>query len=224
MADSTIGNLSAGAPAQASDLLPIQRGSSNNYSLQVSDVLAALTVSDLPSAYLSGISGFWGGFNAPELGLNNSNPESSAGFAANVAAAYAFYLAAPITISKITIDVTALSASTFASAGIYSIAGEKLVDSGTFDCGTSGIKTNTITGVPLTPGWYYFVWTNSSTATGFTYFSAVNNSPTAAILNTNGTRVATGSATSGGALNSTLGTLTGITTGYAISIPAAFFE
>ena len=66
MADSTIGNLSAGAPAQASDLLPIQRGSSNNYSLQVSDVLAALTVSDLPSAYLSGISGIWGGFNAPE--------------------------------------------------------------------------------------------------------------------------------------------------------------
>ena len=117
-----------------------------------------------------------------------------------------------------------LSASTFASAGIYSIAGEKLVDSGTFDCGTSGIKTNTITGVHLTPGWYYFVWTNSSTATGFTYFSAVNGSNVATILNTNGTRVAVATATSGGALNSTLGSLSEITTGNAVSIPVAFFE
>jgi len=42
MADSTIANLTSGAPAQATDVLPIQRGSAN-FKLAVSDVLGAIT-------------------------------------------------------------------------------------------------------------------------------------------------------------------------------------
>ncbi len=42
MADSTIANLTSGAPAQATDVLPIQRGAAN-FKLAVSDVLGALT-------------------------------------------------------------------------------------------------------------------------------------------------------------------------------------
>ena len=48
MADSTIANLTSGAPAQATDVLPIQRGSAN-FKLAVSDVLAS-TLPNNPSA------------------------------------------------------------------------------------------------------------------------------------------------------------------------------
>lgn len=48
MANETISQLTAGAPAQSTDLLPIAR-SGSNYSLQVSDVLSAITSADIPN-------------------------------------------------------------------------------------------------------------------------------------------------------------------------------
>jgi hypothetical protein len=175
--------------------------------------------------YLSGISGFFGGFNAPSIISGfTCNVLTSTSWPANQAAAYAFYVGEPITITKISINVSTLSAGSTASAGIYSTSGTKLVDSGVFNCASIGLKTNTISSVTLQQGWYYFVWTNSSASTGFSYFADYSQTTLASLMNANGTRFATGTATSGGVLNSTLGTLTPTSTGFAVSVICVWFE
>jgi hypothetical protein len=194
-----------------------------------------LVSADLPSVTSSTFSGFWGG-----LGLGNifatSVPTSSAGFTANDAHTYLFYVSEPITITKVTINVTTVAASTAASVGIYSTGGTKLVDSGLFTTTTGGtgvaVATNFINGgssgspvsVTLTTGWYYYMFTTNSASNGFEYFGTATATNLINILNKNGVRIGLATATTGGAQNTSLGTVVSSTIAEITDILAAWFE
>jgi hypothetical protein len=182
----------------------------------------ALVVADLPPTTLSSFSGFWGG-----LGLNTFGTEtgSATGFTANAAYSWLFYLDHAVTVTKASLYVATPAASTAASIGIYSTGGSKLVDSGVFTTTTggtgTGVASQTIveTSVLLPVGWYYFVFTSNSASSGFQYFYTAAN--VCSILNKNATRIGNGTATTGGALNTTLGSLTAEGSYF---MPCAWFE
>ena len=71
----------------------------------------------------------------------------------------------PVLIATVHVEVVTTSAGALASVGIYSAEGNNLlVNSGTFDCASAGIKSNTLgTAVKLLPGFYYYAFTISDT-------------------------------------------------------------
>lgn len=185
---------------------------------------------DLPNVTDAGFSGFWGGLGLGPVNNSFTPPTSSTGFTANEAYVHLFFLARAITISKVTIDITTTAVG-LCSVGIYSAAGTKLVDSGTFNTASGGVTTNFINGgssgspvfVTLEPGWYYQLWTTDTASNGFEYFSvsAVN---IINILNKNGVRVGTAANTTSGAQPTSLGTVTAASAGALTDIIAAWYE
>lgn len=127
---------------------------------------------------------------------------------------YQIVLPKMITVSKVTISVQALVASSTITVGIYSPDGNtKLLDSGTFDGGSTGVKTNTITPVTLNPGTYFFAQ-SASTQTTLTVGGVGLQGTLGSILNNQTVKkvgLAANSATAG-VLPSTLGTITAGTT------------
>lgn len=174
-----------------------------------------------------GTSFFWGGYDRADQLPASATATAAFGASNNKSFFTLFYLPYPITVTRISIDVGAVSASAsqFASVGIYSADGNgtKLIDSGTFNVSTgqaTGVKSNTISAVSLQPNFYYFVETTNSTDATFVTVA------TPAIFGSfynNGTSVRTGSgtATTNGALNSTLGSVSGATN---LSFMLALFE
>lgn len=69
-----------------------------------------------------------------------------------------FVLPFRATITKVTVEVTTLQAGKIATLGIYDPSGNKLIDSGTFDVGSTGFKQNTFSSATLQPDTYYFAW------------------------------------------------------------------
>jgi hypothetical protein len=178
----------------------------------------------LPNVTDSGVSGFWGGMGGPLPTSSFEAVGSTTGWVANQATVYLMYITAPITITKVTIDVTTLLAGGTASAGIFLPNGTKVIDSGVFSTNTTGNKTNNIGSVTLQQGWYYFCWTASSSSLGVAYFPNYQTAASCGILNANGNRLATATATTGGAQNATLGALTPQASGNVFSLPCVWFE
>ena len=135
---------------------------------------------------------------------------------ANQVVVYLFELFASFTISKATVTATNSAAGT-ASFGIYTAAGAKVLDAGSFvELTGSGIQTNSVnSGTPVTlpPGvyWHAQAGTTSGTMTfvpGVLISAAATNS-LLSMLRANAIRTAiAANAMVGGVLPATLGTLT----------------
>lgn len=169
----------------------------------------------------AGASFFWGGVSGSDVITMGSIINNAAGWIANQAYAVVFYLPFATTITRATIQITTLSAGSIASAGVYSMAGTLLINSGSFSTSATGTFTNVFTAVPLAPGFYVYVFTTNSATPGFTYMGT-NSVSLASYVNANGVRAGKGSATTSGLLNSTLGTLA--VASLMGAIPACLFE
>ena len=129
---------------------------------------------------------------------------------ANAVQVYLFQLDAEYTISKVSITSVGNNFSIHATFGIYSYAGNKLVDGGSFvELTGSGVQTNSITPVTLPPGVYWFAQSTDTSTSGDWPAVVITNTTLPSMLSANTTRSATaGNAASGGVLPATLGTLT----------------
>ena len=129
---------------------------------------------------------------------------------ANAVQVYLFQLDAEYTISKVSITSEGNNFSIHATFGIYSYAGNKLVDGGSFvELTGSGVQTNSITPVTLPPGVYWFAQSTDTSTSGDWPAVVITNTTLPSMLSANTTRSATaGNAASGGVLPATLGTLT----------------
>ncbi len=132
---------------------------------------------------------------------------------ANAVQVYLFQLDAEYTISKVSIAAEGNSISVHATFGIYSYAGNKLVDGGSFvELTGSGVQTNSISPVTLPPGVYWFAQSTDTSTSGQWPAVVITNTTLPSMLSANTTRSATaGNAASGGVLPATLGTLTPFT-------------
>lgn len=110
--------------------------------------------------------------------------------------------------------------------GVYDSSGNLLIDSGAFDGSSTAVQTLSITPVTLSAGTYYFAQTANNY--NIQVMGIGGNAPNLieanAIYNANATRYAiAANSASGGALPSTLGTLTAETTN-ASGTGIPFFE
>jgi hypothetical protein len=134
---------------------------------------------------------------------------------ANQVTVYLFQLDVAITVSKASITSLNNSIGPTVSFGIYSYAGNKLVDSGAFLMQNSPlVQTNTFGSVTLQPGTYWHAQACTTTATatfsGIVLQNGATDPVTAYVKNI--TRCATAAnAMSGGSLPATLGALTPFT-------------
>jgi hypothetical protein len=132
-----------------------------------------------------------------------------------------FVLPFAITVNNVGMDISATSSGATVNIGIYSAAGAKLIDSGTFSATAGGVKLNTLgTPVTLPPGVYYLAWSTSN-ATAVMYCYSVSAQPVNNILTgiSGATYFASAAnATSAGVMPSTLGTLTTLSTGAYIPL------
>jgi hypothetical protein len=158
---------------------------------------------------------FWGPGIVSPTGLGVSNYESPVA-SANTVQAYQFVLLFTITISHITFAYYPGVIGNHVGFGIYSADGTtKLVDTGAvaFTSNTGGSQTTTISPVTLSPGVYWFAQTGDTTAailvaspssaptTDYNYYYWNNAS-------VHPKSIVAGNASTGGALPSSLGTLT----------------
>jgi hypothetical protein len=175
------------------------------------------------------------GFNTPGVGgffsagfpltapygqaLAGTNPSTTI----NQVSVFQFTLSSPFTISRVSCYVAIGVASQTANFGIYDSNGNKLLDSGALNAGTSATTaSNAITPVTLPVGTYYFAQSTSNTSIQITGF-ALNSAQLDDMVNAGGT-VKNGQAansTSGGVMPSTLGTITADT--IRLNMAAAFF-
>ena len=150
--------------------------------------------------------GYFLGTTVFPLGTSIAEPSSIA----NQVHVFGFVLPFRATVTKIVTEVTTLEAASLYSVGIYNADGTSLlVDSGTFNGATTGIKQNTITAVTLEPGYYLFAQ-SANTTTTLVCRILTTSSSLGPILN--GTDITTSSVTandsSSGVLPATTGALT----------------
>ena len=145
-----------------------------------------------------------------ELYISDTVNVATFNSSANAVQVYLFQLDAEYTISKVSITSIGNLFSVHATFGIYSYAGNKLVDGGSFvELTGSGVQTNSITPVTLPPGVYWFAQSTDTSTSGDWPAVVITNTTLPSMLSANTTRSATaGNAASGGVLPATLGTLT----------------
>lgn len=158
----------------------------------------------------AGLRGTGAYFLLPNLSWPEATALYGSGVTTNSVIAERVYIPVGIKVATIHIEVTTGAASALASVGLYSGDGALLVNSGTFDCATTGAKSNTLgAAVDVDFGWYWYavVLTDntirlraSSTGT----VTAIANAGT--VQRGNGANAATA-----GVLPATLGTVTGQT-------------
>ena len=155
----------------------------------------------------AGAGGFWTpGVFIPE-DATGSQPISGA---ANGVRASQFILPFRATVGKVTIQINTLEAGKVAAVGIYDSSGAKLIDSGTFDVGSTGFKQNSFTAVTLQPGVYYWVQSCDGTVAAITTVITALGSAANTFVNQGSAsrRANVGNAMAGGVLPATLGVLT----------------
>ncbi len=161
MANTKISQLSSGDPAQSGDLLPIDR-SGSNFSL------TARAIADLASGgpYATSGTGYFIGPGVPPGNIANTTAAPLVTVGQEVRAVQ-FYLPFGITIGKVTYAAAATVASSTITGGVYNAAGSiKLIDSGTFNGGSSTAQSLTpLLSTALTPGFYWFAWSASTQTT-----------------------------------------------------------
>jgi hypothetical protein len=165
--------------------------------------------------YGPGISDLASVFNL--IGAAAPAAETAGVIGANVVTVYLFPLYESFTISKATTEAIGSLGGVTATFGIYSFAGNKVLDAGQFSCLlSSGVQTNTFSPVTLSPGFYWHAQastsTNNPTFPGIAVASGGQTPSTISFLTKNTTRAATAAnQLSSGTLPATLGTLTPFT-------------
>jgi hypothetical protein len=208
-----------------SNLNPLPSTSTAATQAQQNNSTKVATTAYVDSYEISAVSGltyFWGAYGPFIVWAAGT---AGAAQTANQANAWLFYVPFATTVNKATIYVNAVSASAsqFASVGLYSTSGALVVNSGTINVSAgqaTGARTVTISpGVAINPGFYYYVFTTNSSDATFNNGVAANNQES--VMNKNGNRVGKGTATTNGALNSPLGSVTVLT---GITPVIALFE
>jgi len=178
----------------------------------------------------TGVGGFWSAgypMQAPNGFSWSSGPVLCT--AQGQVIVWEFTLESTWTISTVSLYVaTGAFGGSTGNAGIYSVAGNKLLDSGSFTFGSLETNTghsNTITPVTLQAGTYYFACSISNQNTTLSVFNL--SAPVGVVTLLNGTgsslKIAfAANAVSGGLLPATLGALT-TTVSNQCSMPAVFF-
>jgi hypothetical protein len=201
-------------------LLNLQEGS--GVTLSNSDGTTTISASGGGAVISTAGQGFFFGpgitsVNASFINLNET-AEVSAG-TNNAVLVFQFTLFGTYTISTISTVIFTGATSALVSYGIYDATGTNLLlNSGTFSASSTGTKVNTITPVTLNPGVYWFAQTSSS-GTVQSLGTSQQNSGTATgwyyiLLNTNYPRSGqAANSSSSGVLPSSLGTITGYTSG-----------
>jgi hypothetical protein len=145
-----------------------------------------------------------------ELYISDTINTASFNSSANDVQVYLFQLYAEYTISKVSIVSLGNMFSVHSTFGIYSYAGAKLVDGGSFvELTGSGVQTNAITPVTLPPGVYWLAQSTDTSTSGQWPAVVITQTTMPTLLSANSTRSAVAAnAASGGVLPATLGTLT----------------
>jgi hypothetical protein len=168
----------------------------------------------------------WGGY-AQQNWISAANV-TLAPNGANLVCVFLFYNPLPITITKISVDITALSTSVGITAnfGLYDINKNLLVDSGQFLCGSAdslGNKTRVVNTIRIPQGFLYFAFSAGDNLASFGGTQALNSGIFMGLFNLNVTRSKNVVNTRvGGVLPSTMGAFAA-TIGPSI-IPACIFE
>lgn len=166
--------------------------------------------------FTAGRGGFFGGtINLPPVGVNTAVLS-----AANQVRVYEFVLPFNTLVRKLAFNVTTLFAGGNCGVGIYSAAGNLLVNSGAVSTASTGNKTATLaTPVLLTPGTYFLAWTGDNTTFTLLGFTVGSLEGLMRANNANRNGIAA-NASSGGVLPATLGAITG----GGFNPAAVFFE
>lgn len=186
--------------------------------------VAALVAADLPVLNSADMGYLWSnGQMSTIVGQSGTQVFVSV---ANETWAVQFILPVGLTLGKVTFKSGAtVVAATSASFGIYDSAGN-LKCQGTFSTAASAstVQTATFTRVTLPPGVYYFAWTaNNATTNAAETFAVGNTLATDLNFAATAKRVGKGTASSGGVLNASLGTITGALAPNQ-AMPACLFE
>jgi hypothetical protein len=132
------------------------------------------------------------------------------------------FIPTTLSITKISAEVTTLSAATHFAIGLYSTDGNtKVLDSGAQSSAATGIVTATIGATQVPAGFYYFAFTLDSTVPILEGVTVEVNSATVGLLNAGGV-VQMGkaaNASAAGVLPATLGALSAVNTGVGTQWP-----
>ena len=200
---------------------------SSNVTVSASDLTTgSLPNAQLPSAYDSGISGFWWGSGSPVMPPGSVS--TTTGFSATSGYFYFIYLDRPTTISKATLYFSSVSGTSTMAVGIYpASAGSSLAFSASWNTSTgqaTGIRAGTASGtVTLPAGWYYVTMTLSNASIGISYVELGILVAQLAVINTNGTRMGTYTPGTPGVADAILPALTANTTLNSFG-PTCWFE
>lgn len=146
---------------------------------------------------------------------------------ANHVNAHLFYLASSVLINQISVYVGVGAAGATFNAGIYSIDGTLLLDSGPLIVTGSGVVVttpNTAYNVRMVPGWYYFAFSSNSTVA--TFLAVNQNNIIAYYALSGGTprNVLASKLAVGGALPGTLGTISTLSPADTVYHPMVIFS
>ena len=169
-----------------------------------------------------GVGGFWSVGFPMFMGYIQSGNAAAPSTTIDKVTVYQFTLNNPWTISSVGCYVNGGAANGSVNFGIYSVAGNKLLDSGALIATGTGVVQNVIGSVTLPAGTYYFAQSSHVTAVTVYTFTAAGQTNMNSVLNNSGT-VKVGSAanlTVSGSMPSTLGV---ITAGSTLAMAAAFF-
>jgi len=133
-----------------------------------------------------------------------------------------FVLPFSVQVGKITVKITTSVANAVADVGIYSIAGNRLLNTGGFSAAVQVVLTTSIVPIILQPGFYYYAWTLSNFNAQL-LATAVPASGIGEIMNNQTTKKygIAANAASAGVLPQTLGT---ISASLLVTPVAALFE
>lgn len=172
----------------------------------------------------AGTGGFWSsGFplmaSWGTSGITAGNPSTSI----DQLVVFQFTLQSTWTIRQVSCNITTGQSGGLVNFGIYTAAGNKVLDSGGLTATSSNVtQSNAITPVVLPPGVYYFAQSSHNTTTQVTAFTG-SSTQMNTLLNLNGTvKVGTAAnATVSGVMPATLGTITAVNNAPAMA--AALF-
>jgi hypothetical protein len=144
---------------------------------------------------------------------------TSTGITGNTVIVYLIYIPFNITVTSAMWYYNVGAASSSGGIGIYSLAGNKLVDASGQATTTTGGASVTVTGlnVTLSAGWYYMAWTMTNSTNTFQGITVPAVSSAAGGVLKNAVNIASAANTaSAGTLPSTLGTLSNEPTGITV--------
>jgi hypothetical protein len=146
---------------------------------------------------------------------------------ANHVNAHLFYLASSVLINQVAIYVGVGQAGATINAGVYSVDGTLLLDTGPLVATGSGVVVNTPNtayNVRMVPGWYYFAFTSNNTVATFLAVNQNNIIAYYAVSGGTPRNVIASTLASGGALPLTMGNIATLSPSDVVYHPIVIFS